>query len=378
MGNASLRGGSTPTPAIERTVLFDRLYGSLLASAIGDAMGGPVEGLTHGQIAARWGRVDGYLPYERPPSFHGAFSQAPGTYTDDTRLRLLLCQAIIDRCGLPSRGTFGRSLIAAQQAARSELERGFWEEYAFKVIHGGEKLIFGGEPTNGAIMMNSPIGLVCPGAPDEAFSAAYELAFLPDGYAQHSAAAMAAAVAAAVTPGATVDTIVETALEALSRHRRRVEGPRWNSSPQRYEPNEHAVRTAVAIARSHDSVFDTYSDFYGELSRSPLLSEASQTLAVALGIFVAARGDLRLTVLGCVNYGRDCDSYASVAGALAGAFRGTGAIPAAWISPVIEANPEPNLAVIARGLCHVVAARLRGRSREVEAMERLMEEGDNG
>lgn len=339
-------------------------------------MGGPVEGLTHDQIAARWGRVDRYLPYDRPPSYHGAFSQTAGTYTDDTRLRLLLCQTIIDEGALPSPGAFGRRLIAAHQSASSDLERGFWEEYALKAVYGPEKLIFAGEPTNGAVMMNSPVGLVCPGAPDEAFSAAFDLAFLTDGYATHSAAMMAAAVAAAMTPGTTVDAIVDAGLETLSAHRRRLEGPLWNASPKRYEPNERAVTAAAAIARRHNDVFTVYPEFYEALGRSPLLSEASQTLAVALGIFIAARGDLALTILGCVNYGRDCDSYASVAGALAGALHGTAAIPSEWIAPVLAANPSPDLAEVARGLCGVIVQRVDRRRREVETLERLMKPRD--
>src|ERR1051325_6218345 len=41
----------------------------------------------------------------------------------------------------------------------------------------GEKLIFAGEPTNGAIMMNSPIGLIHACQPAAAFANAFELSF---------------------------------------------------------------------------------------------------------------------------------------------------------------------------------------------------------
>lgn len=368
---------SAPSPLpIEQTVLFDRVYGSLLASAIGDAMGGPVEGLDYQEIARRWGRVSRYLPYDRPPSYHGAFAQSPGTYTDDTRLRLLLCRAIIDTGDIPSRGEFGRALITAYHSAATDLERGFWEEYALKAFFGHEKLIFAGEPTNGAIMMNSPIGLVCAGSPNEAFVAALDLAFLTDGYAQHSAAAMAAAMAEAMNLGATVDSIVETSLATLAAHRRRLEGPLWQASPKRYLPNERAVEVAATIARRERDVFKVCAHFYDALHRSPLLSEASQTLAVSLGMFVAAGGDLELTLLGCINYGRDCDSYASVAGALAGAFHGAAAVPAQWIPPLASANPAADFAHTARGLCEVVARRLQSRQSEIEIVGALM--GANG
>ncbi len=357
---------------MDQTALFDRVYASLLAGAIGDAMGGAVEGLDYREIASRWGRVDTFLPYEREPSYHGAFSRVAGTYTDDTRLRLLLSRTIAEIGDLPTRGEFARAIVAAYHAASSELERGFLEEYALKAIHGPEKLIFAGEPTNGAIMMNAPVGLVCAGAPDEAFAAAYELAFLTDGYAKHSAAAMAAAVAAAMRPQATVESVCDAAMNALAAHRNRLEGPYFKGWQKRYSPNERAAEAALSIARRRRDVFALPEDLYAAMQRGPLFSEASQTLAVALAMFVAADGNLRLTILGCVNYGRDNDSYASVAGGLAGALHGTAVVPPEWIPPVISANPSPDLREVARGLCQVIAARHRRRRGAVESVDLLL------
>lgn len=43
-------------------------------------------------------------------------------------------------------------------------------------------------------------------------------------------------------------------------------------------------------------------------------------------------------MLGSVNYGRDCDSIATMSGALAGALHGEPAIPDAWVKTVAEAS----------------------------------------
>jgi hypothetical protein len=43
-------------------------------------------------------------------------------------------------------------------------------------------------------------------------------------------------------------------------------------------------------------------------------------------------------VLGAVNYGRDSDSIATMAGALAGALGGVGAVPRQWRDRVAEAS----------------------------------------
>jgi ADP-ribosylglycohydrolase len=357
---------------ITHTSLFEKVWGSLLAGAIGDAMGGAVEGLDSHEIRERFGRVDRYLPYLRPPSYHGAFGVAPASYTDDTRLRLILCRAIIEAGDLPSRGEFGRAIVAAYHAASTDLERGFLEEYALKVIHGAEKLIFAGEPTNGAIMMNAPVGLLCAGAPFEAFDAAYRLAFVTDGYAKHSAAAMAAAVAEAMRPKTSTERVVEAALASLARHRQRVEGPLWRVSPKRYAPNEHAVETAVAVARRVGDVFALPAELAPVLERGPFFSEATQSLAVPLAMLVAAAGDLRLTVLGCVNYGRDNDSYASIGGGLAGALHGAGAVPQEWIEPLLMANPVPDLRQVAIDLCNVIVARHAERREVALTVEQLL------
>lgn len=55
-------------------------------------------------------------------------------------------------------------------------------------------------------------------------------------------------------------------------------------------------------------------------------------------MLLVADGDYRHTVLGSVNYGRDCDSIATMSGALAGALHGERAIPATWVKTVAEAS----------------------------------------
>ncbi len=90
---------------------------------------------------------------------------------------------------------------------------------------------------------------------------------------------------------------------------------------------------------------------------SPLGSEAGQTLAIALAAWVAADGDPRESILGAVNYGRDCDSYATVAGGIAGAQHGAAALPADWVSTVLGANDGAGLRRRAEALSRLVASR---------------------
>lgn len=59
-------------------------------------------------------------------------------------------------------------------------------------------------------------------------------------------------------------------------------------------------------------------------------------------------------MLGSVNYGRDCDSIATMSGAIVGALGGGGAVPAEWADEVIRASrldlhgPAAELAAVTR------------------------------
>ena len=48
---------------IRNTGLADRITAAMLSSAIGDAMGGPVEGWSYQKITKTFGVVDRLLPY---------------------------------------------------------------------------------------------------------------------------------------------------------------------------------------------------------------------------------------------------------------------------------------------------------------------------
>lgn len=358
--------------------LYDRIYGSLLASAVGDAIGGPVEGLSYTAIAQRYGVVDTCLPYDFAPDYHNHFRRTAGSVTDDTRLRCLVAQAVTQEDSpvwhglLPRRGDLLKVLVEAYYGTDEALTRGFLEEYVLGGLYGEDRLTWDGQPTNGFLMANAPLGLICPGEPDVAFDLSFALDFISGGYARISAAMGAAAVAAATVSETTVEAVVEAMLQAAQRYRR--VGPQtrqWQWYATVFELNERLVREAVEIALRHQDVFAVREDYYERLKVGPLGSEAAQTLAVALGMLVAAGGDLRQAIIGAVNYGRDSDSYGSLVGAIAGAMRGVGAIPSSWRTVVSRANPDLDLPQLSLRLAEVAWARQQQRRRVTEAVASL-------
>lgn len=363
---------------IAATPLFSRIYGGLIGAAIGDAMGGPVEGLDYREIERRHGRVETLLPYDKEPAEHNQFGNEAGRVTDDTRVSLLHLEAIFASDGDVTRGDLARVMTDYHYRNPGRLQRAFIEEYHLKGFYGARKLLYGGHPTNGAIMGNTPLGLLHPADPRAAFDVAFELAYITDGYAKESAAIAAAAIASALRPGATVAGLIEEALATAVWHRR--EGPHWGETIERFpwagfegRTNQRLVRAAIEIAERHRDVFAVREEMYPQLKVGPLGSEAAQTLAVALGMLTAAEGDYRRTVIGAVNYGRDNDSYAAVAGGIAGALNGIEAIPDDWIDTVTRANPETDLRGAALRLTELVIARHRRARRNLDDAGKLFE-----
>lgn len=342
------------------TQLLAKIRGSLLGAAVGDALGGPVEGLNYPEIERRHGRVTGLLPYTVPPAEHNQWANAAGSITDDTRMALLVAKALIQSQGSPSMGDLNAVFVEYFYGQEEGLARAFAEEYVMKGLYGSRKLVYGGQPTNGALMGNAPIGMVYPADPRTAFATAFELAYITDGYAKESSAMGAAAVAAAMRPGATVEGIVAAALDTATWFRR--DGPRWTSTIERFEwarfegrPNHELVEAAVALAAKERDVASIREPLYELLGVSPVGSEAGQTLAVALAMLTATDGDYLESVLGAVNYGRDCDSYAAVTGAIAGAMHGIDAVPEAFWRTVVDVNPTDDLEGTALRLADVAA-----------------------
>lgn len=364
---------------IKQTDLYQKIYSSLAASAVGDAMGGPVEGLDWWEIDAQFGIVDEFLPYSKKASvieagdLHGSWSTAAGSYTDDTRFRNLLAEAIIKKGGSPHKGDFAKAIADYYYQAEDDVSRGFMEEYFLKTIYGEKMHIWGGQPVSAALMMNSPIGLIHPCDAVGAFRAAQEIDFLSEGYAQVAANIGAACVAAAMVPDTNIDNIITATLEAAEAHR--IQGPlfkRWKYGSNVGQPVERYIEIAVGIAREKKDVYAIREAYYEKLTYLPIMVDAVQAIAVSLGMIVAADGDPRLAILGAVNYGRDCDTYASVVGAIVGALYGSNAVPTDWIQIVQHANPTPDFGYLAQGLAEVAVKQIFKTKSLLELAEQLL------
>ncbi|WP_432018869.1 ADP-ribosylglycohydrolase family protein [Streptomyces sp. 1222.5] len=336
--------------------LGERITGALVGAAVGDALGGPVEGYSPDQITERHGgRIHGVVGPWHGDEWRTARPLAPyhkgdGHVTDDTLMTHALIRvydrvrdhldayAIADHL-VPDLMTNPR-WIPELEAEALPLHRVFlaekWLVARLAYGHVDPREAGTGNIVNcGAAMYMAPVGLVNAANPAAAYTEALDVAGAhQSSYGREAAGVFAAAVAAATAPDATPDSVV-TACLSLARDGTRTAIEKVCEVARGYRDFESALgplRTAVAP-------YDTVGPDYRAPSlgaRRPSRLHSIEELPVALGMLLVSGGDYRHAVLGSVNYGRDCDSIATMAGALAGALGSP--VPEEWAKTVAEAS----------------------------------------
>ncbi|MGW4499748.1 ADP-ribosylglycohydrolase family protein [Micromonospora sp. NPDC004336] len=363
------------------SLLLDKSVGCLVGAAVGDALGGATETALPEQIRARFGGwVEGIVP-----PYHADWATArplapyhkgDGHITDDTLMTHALVRAyaakrdhldaydvvellvpdLIERVvyipDLEREGVTFHRLAAAER----------WLVTRLHHAHADPREAGVGNIVNcGAAMYMAPVGIVNAGDPAGAYAEAVEIAGAHQhSYGREAAAVFAAAVAAAAAPGAGVEDVVAAALD-LAR-----DGTRSAIDAVVEEARGHRDwRAAIGPLRAAVAPYDTVGEEYrspGLGARRPSRLHAIEELPVAIGMLVVAGGDFREAVLGAVNYGRDADSTATMAGAIAGALGGAAAVPAQWSEAVAGAS-RTDLVAPARALAEV-ATEVFDRDRE--------------
>nr|WP_245235282.1 ADP-ribosylglycohydrolase family protein [Streptomyces violaceorubidus] len=297
-----------PVPAPGDAVgLRDRARGALLGLAVGDALGAPAENMKPSEIRARWGRITGYVA-DRPAGtddteyaiFSGLLLARHGAALTPAHVEAAWHEWIADREEGPFRGA-GFS----ERGTLENLRRGLAAPISAQHRHAW---------SDGLAMRAAPHGVFAAGRPAEAARlAAIDGSVSHEGEGIYGGQAVAAGVAAAMAGASTV-AVVASALAV-------VPDDSWTARSLRRaltaaHRGERAVRSAVVIGGY------------------PWTDLAPEAVALAFGAYAAADGDFTDSVLTAVNMGRDADTTAAVAGALAGATRGVQSIPADWAAAI--------------------------------------------
>jgi ADP-ribosylglycohydrolase len=318
--------------------LRDRARGCLLGLAAGDALGRPAENLTPEEITRRWGRLTELEP--------GPDGTAAGT--DDTEYAIFVGLLL---------ETYGSALTSAD-VARTYREQilpitGPMKGAGFSELGTVEALRRGLEPpmtglshrhgwSDGLAMRAAPYGVFAAGDPAEAARlVAVDGSVSQSGEGVHGGRAVAAAVAVAMT-GAAPEAVVAAGRDA-------VPADSWTA---------RTIGAAIRIAgtpgdlarRLHEAVVTRH---------YPWTDLAPEAVALAFAAYLAGAGDVEESVVTAVSLGRDADTTAAIAGALAGAGRGEGGVPRRWAQAIGPARGTCLPAVAGRDVRDVADALTR-------------------
>lgn len=334
----------------------DRARGAYIGAAIGDAMGGPVEGSHAARIRRLVGEIHTLLPYRPPYSMsepHPGYCLRPdaGAVTDDTFIR-----ADFTRFFLATEPPRTPALLADWMLANADFSM-WWQPIieGLRRVERGEVSAEDGGLTffqGGGVGWWTPIGILHAGDPAGAAEETKRLCRIWKApLEQELLAATQAGVAEGMRDGASAESMVDTMLRQCGSLARAL------------------VERAIAIATAAKGVPELVDGLYSTVlmpelkdrhikepprdSQAPLppviaplpdtdekymSSFFAEQVPIAVACFVYGNGDPRVAVPAACMVGRDCDSMATTVGSWTGALVGETGLPAEWVETVCRVN----------------------------------------
>jgi ADP-ribosyl-[dinitrogen reductase] hydrolase len=276
--------------------LEDRYLGSLIGLACGDAVGTAVEFSPRGSFQPLTGMTGG-----------GPFSLPPGYWTDDTSMALCLAESLCSKGGFDARDQMNRYASWWQWGYLSSTGECFdigltVREALMRFLEDGEPFAGSTDPRsagNGSLMRLAPIALF----------------YHPD-----SEAVIHYAAESSRTTHAAPEAVECCKLLALLIHNA-LSG--YDKERVLDATNLHLIESKVSALASGANRTKQRGDVAGT-------GYAVSSLDAALWCFHTTR-TFESAVLEAATLGDDADTTAAIAGQLAGAFYGIGAVPCSWL-----------------------------------------------
>ncbi|MFE0559859.1 ADP-ribosylglycohydrolase family protein [Paenibacillus sp. NPDC058910] len=332
------------------TSFRDRVRGVVISTALGDAMGAPIEKLTYEEIKSKYGRVESLMTrwhkMDLPADVRLGRVRGDGIVTDDTLMTIALMNVYL---------TEGRHLDAYDMGNEFVKEIAFRKTFVPELneetliidrLFYPEKYIFmrhvlancdpreggiGNMVNCGAAMYIAPIGIVNAGNPKAAYDEAILFAMgHQSSYGLEAAGVLAACVAKAFEPGVSVDDIVRTAI-SLAKDGTKAAIVEMTQAArdlrQERDDMDKVIEVLQAIMLKYSPMGDDVSrhiDKVGIPSNhyTPSRLWSIEELPMALAFIVLNDGDYYRSILDGVNSGRDTDSIGVMAGVILGAMYG--------------------------------------------------------
>ncbi|RPH50614.1 MAG: hypothetical protein EHM91_01895 [Planctomycetota bacterium] len=354
-GPRARTGGGAPAADPQRAetvTLRDKFRGCIAGSWIGSAMGAVVEGWPREKVVAIYGTLDHLEPYSHYIEYT-SWSRPAGTTEDGIERQKLIATAIIEKkdriLAQDLAAVWRRDLDPERMVYKQEpYDRSLFEllRSGIPATELGRLSHFGNVITMARV--SHPIGLINAGDPRTAADDTFEVGKLymrEIDFGLRWAALYNAGIAEACRPGASVDSVLAT-MQAHADYRAEKGSLFLGAKAEKfsYDTVASQLRRAIAIARESPDVetlrrrFDEH--YSGGNYITYGLAQANEIVSKGIALFVFNRGDPRAAIVSAVNFGRDTDCLAAVAGGLCGALSGAQRLPPEWIDQVDAATRQ--------------------------------------
>jgi hypothetical protein len=352
--------------------LYDKILGTLVGAAIGDAMGAPTEMWSREAITLEYGFVDGLDSMIRETSPEGTWKAnlpAGGT-TDDTRWKNLTVDYLLSQksTALDAKQfsthilkTYSASLEKLKKTEGNQVEPfenalqeanwlSEWAKVATPYVENNlsgyaDSLskFYGGEMVCAGLLYAPTLGAFFPGNPSKAYQEAYKLSLFDLGYARDLTGLAAAMTAAGMAPAAGKEALLGALrLDPAGYFQSRLVG---RTSHKLLKDALNIVREARkldSLPTGMQSKSPALAYAYGQLDdrQQDMPFHAGEIYLQSLTAMLYADFDFKNTLIFLTNYGRDNDTTASLAGGILGAWYGYSGLPVSEREKVVRVTRE--------------------------------------
>ena len=317
---------------LERQTLLEKIYGSLMGVAVGDAMGMPCELWSRNKTKKVFGTIVDFLDAS-PENIITAGLKA-GEVTDDTEQTVIVAEAIIESCGriLPEK-------IIDRIIKWSESEKvmkrniiGPSTRRAFTLIKEGSSLEETGRfgETNGGSMRIIPVGIISDWRYMDELVENVRLCCLPThntNIAISGAAAIAGAISYALE-GNSLEELIEVAKAASQKGMGMGYEIPGASVPGR-------IDLAVKIVKNGGSEENILQELYDIVGTG---IQTTESVPAALALVVLSGGKPERCARLSANIGGGTDTIGAIACGICGALNGIKAFDKEHVKAITEAN----------------------------------------
>ncbi|MHC4888039.1 MAG: ADP-ribosylglycohydrolase family protein [Planctomycetota bacterium] len=359
-----------------RPGLFDKIYGCLAGSRIASAMGAAVEGWNMDRIAKKHGVFDKLVAYHH---YNVDWDHPAGSTEDGIERQKLMCTAIIEKQDRISAEDLVRTWVKVLDPDKMKymteaFDRELLAQAKSGTVPAWELGGLSKHPhLNTTARSFHAIALINACDIDGVIRDVYEIGRVyqpPYSDSFPWGAAYNAAVVHAMRPDANVDSVIKTALK-------------YSTPKIRKE-----IQNGLDIAKKHNKPLDMRRELNEVYTRKDSPYSASvrmktyhassiyETVTKALAVFAATKGNVKEAIVIAINFGRDTDCLGASAAGLAGAFSGTGTIPAEWIETVEQGtrnNPYTNSHMTIKKTAKGMYSALQNKVRKMKKYVALME-----